>query len=40
MFLAHFSSTPIPVLLEMEIGELRMWYEAAIKIHSQLNKSN
>lgn len=37
MFLAHFSNTPIPVLLEMEGDDLKVWYNAAIKVHKQLN---
>lgn len=37
MFLAHFSSTGLDVLLEMEIDELKEWYDAAIKVHKHIN---
>jgi hypothetical protein len=40
VFLAHFSSTPLPVLLDMDMDELLMWYEAAIKTHNRLNGKN
>jgi hypothetical protein len=40
VFLAHFSSTPLPMLLDMEADELMMWYKAAINTHNRLNGKN
>jgi hypothetical protein len=37
MFLAHFSNTSIPVLLDMELDELMMWHKAALAVHKHLN---
>lgn len=37
MFLAHFSNTPLTVLFEMDINELRWWYNEAIKLHNKMN---
>jgi hypothetical protein len=37
MFLAHFSSTPLPVLLDMELDELKIWHKAALDVHKHLN---
>jgi len=39
MFLAHFSSTPLPVLLEMDVSDLYWWHNEAVKIHNKLNPS-
>lgn len=37
MFTAHFSSTGIDVLKEMDFKELFEWHEKAINVHNYLN---
>lgn len=37
MFLAHFSSTPLNVLLEFDGEDLLMWHASAIEVHKQMN---
>lgn len=39
MFLAHFSSTGLNVLMEMEVEDLWMWYNEAVKTHNHLNNT-
>lgn len=38
MFLAHFSATPLNVLLDMDIADLCYWYNEANKLHMRMNK--
>jgi hypothetical protein len=40
MFLAHFSSTGLDVLLNMPAPELKEWYEEAITLHNKMNKAD
>lgn len=37
MFLAHFSNTPLNVLMEMDGAELVWWYHEAVKLHKRMN---
>ncbi len=37
MFLCHFSSTPLNVVLDMDTNEVRDWYNVAEKYHNHLN---
>jgi hypothetical protein len=39
MFLAHFSSTPLNVLMEMPSNELHKWYNEAVKTYNYLNRT-
>ena len=38
MFLAHFSNTPIPSLMEMDARELNFWHVEAVSLHNKLNR--
>jgi hypothetical protein len=40
MFLAHFSGTPLNVLLEMPSNELRDWFDEAISLHNRMNSTD
>ncbi len=37
MFLAHYSNTPLNVLMEMDGFEVGYWHTEAIKLHNKLN---
>jgi hypothetical protein len=38
MFLAHFSNTPLHVILEWTAGEIVYWYNEAVKEHNNLHR--
>lgn len=38
MFLAHFSNTPLNVLMDMDGSEVSVWHTEAVKLHNKLNK--
>lgn len=37
MFLAHFSNTPLNVLMDMDGKEVIYWHVEAVKLHNKLN---
>jgi hypothetical protein len=37
MFLAHFTGTPLGVLLEWDLDDLYYWHVEAVKLHNKLN---
>jgi hypothetical protein len=39
MFLAHFSGTPLNVLLDMPSNELREWFDEAMTLHKLMNRT-
>lgn len=39
MFLAHFSNTPLNVLLEWPAADIVYWHTEAVKQHNKINKA-
>lgn len=39
MFAAHFTNTPLNVLMEMDLDELAFWYTEAVELHNELNRA-
>jgi len=37
MFLAHFSHTPIPQILDMDLDVVEKWYIEAVELHNYMN---
>jgi hypothetical protein len=37
MFLAHFASTPLNILLEMHGNDVHYWFVEALKLHEKMN---
>jgi hypothetical protein len=40
MFLAHFSNTPLPIILEWTSKEIDFWYNEAMKLYKEMNDVN
>ena len=37
MFLAHFSNTPLDVVIEWDSKKINYWYNEAIKLYKEMN---
>jgi hypothetical protein len=38
-FLAHFTNTPLPAILEMSVKQINYWYDEAHALYIKMNKS-
>jgi hypothetical protein len=40
MFLAHFSSTGIDALMEMNLTDINFWFNEAVKLNKKMNETS